>query len=397
MRKILAHGQVLNFPLFNLGFRPFFLGAPVFAALAVVLWMAVYVFHLPLPTGTLSTSQWHAHEMIYGYSMAVIAGFLLTAVKNWTGIQTIHGKTLAGVFLLWVMARLCFFAGVHFIRLAAFFDLSFIFCLLIAATYPVIKAGAWKQTAILSKILLLHVANACFYLGAFGLLPEGMYWGIYGGLYLVLSLILLMGGRVLPFFIERGVGYPVQLFNSRLLTLASLLLFIVFFVVAVFTGNQVFAAYAAAGLFVVNAARLIGWHTPGIWKKPLLWGLYIAFGFIVTGFLLYALSVFTGTSRFPAIHAFAYGGIGMVTMSMMGRVAIGHTGRDINHPPACLAWALLVLIAGALVRVVLPMMDADHYILWIALSQVLWISAFAMFAITYAPILLKPRIDGQAG
>ena len=227
---MLTQGQTLNSPLFNLGFRPFFLGAPVFSVLAVALWMAVYVYRLPLPMGALSISQWHAHEMIYGYSMAVLAGFLLTAVKNWTGIQTINGKTLAGVFMLWIMARLLFFAGAPLIKLAAFFDLSFIFCLFIALAFPVIQAKNWKQLGILSKVLLLYAGNVCFYLGAFGLLPKGVYWGIYGGLYLVISLILIMGGRVIPFFIERGVGYPVQLYNHKALMLASLLLFIVFFV-----------------------------------------------------------------------------------------------------------------------------------------------------------------------
>jgi uncharacterized protein involved in response to NO len=383
--------------LFNLGFRPFFLGASVFAVLAVALWMAVYVFQLPLSMGTLSMSQWHAHEMIYGYGMAVIAGFLLTAVKNWTGIQTIHGKTLAGLFAFWVVARLLFLAGAAFIKLAAIFDLTFIFCLFIALTHPVIQGKNWRQLGILSKVLLLYAGNVCFYLGAFGILQKGVYWGIYGGLYLVISLILLMGGRVIPFFIERGVGYPVQLYNPKALMLASLLLFIVFFVVEVFIPNQIIAGYAAAGLFVINAARLIGWHTPGIWKKPLLWGLYSAFIFIVIGFLLFALSVFAGVSRFLAIHAFAYGGIGIVTMAMMGRVAIGHTGRDINHPPATLTWSLLALIAGAIIRVGLPLVDMDHYVVWIVLSQVLWIGAFLVFAITYAPILIKPRIDGQFG
>lgn len=387
----------MNYPLFNLGFRPFFLGASVFAVLTVAQWMAIYVFGMPLSIGTLTLFQWHAHEMIYGYGMAVIAGFLLTAVKNWTGIQTIHGKSLAGVFALWVMARLLFLSGASFIKLAAIFDLSFIFCLFIAVAHPVVRARNWRQLGILSKVLLLYAGNICFYLGALGLLPNGVYWGIYGGLYLMISLILLMGGRVIPFFIERGVGYPVQLFNPKGLMLASLLLFIVFFVVEVFMPGQIVSGYAAAGLFVINAARLFGWHTHGLWKKPLLWGLYTAFLFIVIGFLLFALSAFLGISRFLAIHAFAYGGIGIVTMAMIGRVAIGHTGRDINHPPAVLAWSLLCMIAGTVIRVGVPLVAMDNYVIWIALSQVLWISAFIMFAIAYAPFLIKPRIDGQPG
>ena len=361
--------------------------------------MAIYILGLPLPTGALTLFQWHAHEMIYGYSLAVIAGFLLTAVKNWTGIHTLHGKSLAlaGLFALWVMARLLFMLGLPFINLAAFFDLAFVACLFLAVTQPIIRTKNWRQLGILSKVLLLAAGNVCFYLGTFGVLQDGVYLGVHGGLYLVISLILLMGGRVIPGFIERGVGYPVQLFNSRHLALASLLLFLAFFIVEVFMPGQVIAGYLAAGLFMVNAARLIGWHTPGIWKKPLLWGLYLAITFIIIGFLLLALSVFAGVSRFLALHAFAYGGIGIITISMMGRVALGHTGRSIHDPPALLTGSLLALTAGTIIRVGLPLVAMEYYVLWIALSQILWMIAFALFAITYAPFLVQPRIDGQVG
>jgi len=383
--------------IFNLGFRPFFLGAAIFSVLIVVLWFAVYMLHLPLATGPLTVSQWHAHEMIYGYALAVIAGFLLTAVRNWTGIQTPHGLPLAGLFTLWVLARLLFMAGGSVIGVAAFFDLTFVLGLCSAVSLPIVRAKNWRQLGILSKLLLLGAGNACFYLGAMGWLPQGAYWGIYGGLYLIISLILLMGGRVVPFFIERGVGYPVTLSNPRWPAITSLALFVVFFVDEVFLHHKTTSAIAAMGLAIVNGLRLHGWHTVGIWHKPLLWGLYLPFVFIVTGFLLHALSIFADVPGFLAVHAFAYGGIGLVTMAMMGRVAVGHTGRDINHPPSLLRYALLILIGGAVFRVFLPLMDMGNYLLWIALSQFLWAGAFLLFAITYAPILTRPRVDGQFG
>ena len=129
----------------------------------------------------------------------------------------------------------------------------------------------------------------------------------------------------------------------------------------------------------------------------MLWGLYIAYLFIVTGFLLFALSSFTNVSRFLAIHAFAYGGIGIITVAMMGRVALGHTGRDVNNPPVVIAYSLLALITGAVIRVGLPLVAMDYYIAWIAISQVLWIAAFLLFVIVYAPFLARPRIDDQFG
>ena len=386
-----------DFALFNLGFRAFFLGASVYSVVVMLFWTGIYAFHVSLPMAGLAAFQWHAHEMIYGYSMAVIAGFLLTAVRNWTGIQTIHGAALAVVCSFWLIARLLFLAGSSYIGAAGVFDLLFEALLLIAIAWPIVRGRNWRQLGILFKVMLLAAGNACFYLGYLGILEQGMYWGIYGGLYLVVGLILTMGGRVTPGFIERGVGYPVQLTDPKWITPLGLLLFLGFFISDLFVRDARFAGYAAAALFIVYSIRLTGWHTPGIWKKPLLWSLYTALLFIDAGFLLFALSVFTSVSKFLAIHAFAYGGIGLITVSMMARVALGHTGRNVNEPPGTVRYTLLLLALGALFRVLFPVFYPDHYLTWIIISQALWIAAFLLFVITYAPILIQPRIDGQFG
>lgn len=383
--------------LFNLGFRPFFLGAGVFAVLSVALWMAVYVYRIEWTTDGLTSFQWHAHEMIYGYSLAVIAGFLLTAVKNWTGLQTVHGRPLACLFLSWVMARLLSLPGTDLIRFAGIFDIVFALMLCLATMYPIVQARNWRQLGILSKMLLLAAGNLCFYMGLSGFLEQGIYWSLYGGLYLVISLVLTVGNRVLPFFIERGVGYRVELYHAGWLTGASLLLFAVFFVAEIFLQNAALSSLAASGLFITTTLRLIGWHTPGIWKKPLIWCLYLSFGFIALGFLLFALSGFTGVTKLIAVHLLAYGGIGLMTLGMMARVALGHTGRDIHRPPKAVIVAFYVLICGAVVRTGLPLLDPRHYVAWIALSQVLWITAFLLFLSSYRSILIQPRIDGQFG
>lgn len=389
--------QSSSIALFNLAFRPFFLCAGIFSVVSVLFWTALYGFQFSLPMDGLATYKWHAHEMVFGYSMAVIAGFLLTAVKNWTGIQTIHGPALALLVILWLVARILFLAGSTYIHLACIFDLLFVVYLMGAFTWPVVKARNWRQLGIMAKILLLAAANLCFYLGYKGILEQGMYWGIYGGLYLVISLILTMGNRVIPFFIERGVGYPVELPRPKWITILSLLLFIIFFISELFLHNNIVSGCAAAGLFVVNAIRLYYWHTPGIWKKPLLWSLYMAIVFIVAGFLLFALSTFTDISKFLAIHAFAYGGIGMITLSMMARVSLGHTGRNINEPPATVFYTLLLLSAGVIFRVILPIIDTQHYVAWLIISQTLWAVAFLLFVISYTLILIKPRVDGLFG
>ena len=383
--------------LFNLGFRPFFLGATIIAVVSMALWMSVYVFHLPVPLAGISAFQWHAHEMIYGFAMAVIAGFLLTAVKNWTGVQTLYGFGLLGLFALWVLPRILFLFGTPWIFVAGWFDMLFVLCLIGSILYPIIQVKQWKQLGIIVNLALLAAANGCFYLGATSLIDQGTFIGIQGGLFLIVGLILFMGRRVIPFFIEVGVGYPVKLFNSKWLDVAIILLYIAFLIAEVLVRNPWMVALTSMGLFVANSARLAGWHTKGIWKKPLLWSLFIAFIWINLGFLLLALNAFLNLSNIVVLHAFSVGGIGVVTLSMMARVTLGHTGRNVQTPPKTLPIILIILIIGALFRVIAPLIAENYYVLWVATSQILWIVAFLMFLIIYFPMLVKPRVDGQFG
>ena len=389
--------SIPNMALFNLGFRVFFLGAAVYSIVTILFWLGMFAFNLSLPVSGLSSFQWHAHEMIFGYALAVIAGFLLTAVKNWTGIQTAHGLPLAFIFCLWLIARLLFLFGSTFIPIAAVFDMLFILSVIIAAAYPIAKSKNWRQLGILSKLVLLAVANLCFYLGFLGLLEQGLYWGVYGGLYLVIGLILTLGSRVIPFFIQNGVEKHVQLYNPKWITLLGLVIFLVFFISELFLHDKNITGITSVALFLLYSVRLIGWYTSGIWKKPLLWSLYLAMLFIVVGFLLFALSIYTSIPKFIAIHAFAYGGIGVMTMSMMARVSLGHTGRNINEPPEMVKYMLALLLVGAVFRVFLPMIAPDNYLIWIVSSQLIWLIAFIMFVISYAPMLIKIRLDGQFG
>ncbi|HRY18667.1 MAG TPA: NnrS family protein [Candidatus Competibacteraceae bacterium] len=381
----------------NLGFRLFFLGAGIFSIISILLWMSIYVFQFPLQITKISYLQWHAHEMLYGFTMAVIAGFLLTAVKNWTGIQTLHGLNLLGLFTLWLLARVLFLFGTHFIFIAAVFDILFMLFLTSSIAYPIIKVRQWKQTGIMAKLVLLAVANGFFYFGVADIIEQGVYWSIYAGLFIIIGLILTIGRRVIPFFIEAGVGYPVKVFNSKWIDASSLLLYLALFIVEIFIRNRQLSSFIAMGLFIVTSIRLIGWHTPGIWKKPLLWSLFISFIFIDLGFLLIALSAFINSLDMLSVHSFSFGGIGLATLSMMARVSLGHTGRNVQSPPRAMTFSFLALIIGSIVRVIFPLIDANHYLIWIALSQVLWITAFLIFVITSLPILVRPRIDGQFG
>lgn len=389
--------SINQFALFNLGFRPFFLAAGAFAILSIALWTVVYLFQVSLPLVNITPSQWHAHEMIYGYSLAVIAGFLLTAVKNWTGIHALGRQGLIVLFSCWLAVRLLWLTGSSWLIATAILDTIFCVTLLFAISLPVIKKRQWAQIAIISKVMLLMLFNGLFYLGAFNLLQQGIFWGLMGGLYLVVGLILTMGRRVVPFFIEKGVAYPVSLANSKWLDISSMLLFVGFFISELFISSPGWSSSFALGVFLVNAIRLLGWHTPGIWGRPLLWGLYLSLWLICLGFLMFALDYYIDISRYLPLHALAFGGIGLVTMSMMARVSLGHTGRDVASPPPAIGLALLILFGGSVFRIFMPYIAPDFYLIWIGLSALLWCLAFLIFTLTYLPVLCGPRIDGQPG
>ncbi len=385
-------------PLFRLAFRPFFLGAGFYSVVAVSIWMAVTVFDISFVVDVWPPAIWHAHEMLFGYGLAVVAGFLLTAIRNWTGMQTIRGGWLLLLFSLWAIARaIPLINGDHVIELMAVFDILFMLMFITTATIPVIKVKQYSQTGIIAKLVLLLISNLLFYLGALGLVADGVRWGLYSGLYMLIALVLVMGRRVIPFFIEKGTDSGVSVRNWKWLDITSLVLLLLLWVFDVFSEYRVIVSLIAAALFIVHVIRMIGWYTAAIWSKPLLWVLYLAYLFIVTGFLLKSLQYWLVISPFLSVHAFAYGGIGVMTLGMMSRVTLGHTGRNVFDPPPVLFWCFVLLLAGAVVRVVFPLFNNDLYVYWIGLSQILWIASFVVFLVVYTPMLVTPRIDGRDG
>jgi len=382
----------------RLGFRPFFLAAGGYAVISMLIWYAAYVHGWSFPFAGLAPVTWHGHEMIYGYSLAVVAGFLLTAVRNWTGIPTLSGMPLFLLFLFWLLARLfILLGGSGFLVATASFDLLFLAVLSAAIAVPIIRARQWHNIAIVGKIVLLLASNLVFFLGVAGKLEQGVYWGLYSGLYIIIALIFTLSRRVLPSFIEKGVGYPVELRNSKRVDIASLALFVGFWIADMVRPNSVGVAVFAASLFFLHLWRLLGWYTAGIWKKPLLWVLYLAYAATIAGFALKAAAYFNGISPYLGLHAFAVGGVGLMTLGMMTRVSLGHTGRNVFEPPRLLFWVFILLFAALITRVALPMLFQQHYGAWVALSQWLWLSAFLIYLIGYFPILSQPRVDGQDG
>ncbi|MCK5727337.1 MAG: NnrS family protein [Thiotrichaceae bacterium] len=386
-----------KYAFLQLGFRPFFLAALGFAVISIVLWMALYIFHIAHQPAY-PAMLWHAHEMIYGYGLAVAAGFLLTAVKNWTGVQTIQGTPLLVLLLLWFIARVFSFniLLIHPYALVAS-DLLFNLFLCIAILAPIIKTKSWQHIAIVSKIVLLLIAHVVFYLGYLGIWPAGLNYGLYAGLYLILALIFTMGRRVIPFFIEKGVDNNFTPQNKVWMDISSLVLFLVYAIVKIIHLDQTITSALAAILFVLHSYRLYGWYTHGIWSKTLVWSLFLGYSWIVIAFLMDALSLFFNYPPYLSTHAFAFGGIGIITAAMMARVALGHSGRSIADPPKILGFIFSLLWLGVFIRVILPIYYTQSYTLFITIAQVLWITAFIAMTITYLPILIKARVDGRPG
>jgi len=377
----------------SLGFRPFFLGAALFSSLSLLLWALIFHgFWLP-PASNLSFSQAHAHEMLYGYGSAIIAGFLLTAVRNWTGIATLQNQALLNLFLFWLASRLLFLFPASQI-FAVGLNILFLCYLAISLSIPLYKTKKWQQIGILSKVYLLVICEIIFLLGQLNYLDNGIHLGLYSGLYMILGLVIIMSNRVIPFFIERGVGQAFKVKPHDYLHVPALILFTLFFILDLFTTHyHDVIAIICLLLFAINFVRLYAWHHHGIWKNPMLWSLYLGYACLSFGFLGISLTHWFKLYPLLSFHLFTYGGIGLISLGMMARIALGHTGRDVNQPPKIIPYALSCLVIGVIIRVILPLFWMNHYSLWIGLSQGLWIFAFASFSFSYYPILTQKRLS----
>lgn len=224
-----------------------------------------------------------------------------------------------------------------------------------------------------------------------------MLYAINGAVLLFISLILMIERRVIPFFIERGTEVKVQLKQYKWLDISILVAFLALFINVLFIQAPYLTPVFAWALFGLNGFRLCNWHTAGLWRVPLLWSLYLSAWFINAGFMLFALQTEHNNLSILTLHLFTVGGIGLITLSMMSRVALGHTGRDIRKPSSWVKVAFVCLIASLMFRVLAPMMTDQFYTLWLLVAAVFWVLGFAIYTVIYMPILLKPRADGVFG
>lgn len=381
--------------LFALGFRPFFLLAGAFALLSIGIWVPILINGVTLTTyyGQLG---WHSHEMIFGYSGAVVAGFLLTAVGNWTDKATLTGGPLAVMTTLWLLGRILpLFPTLLPGWLIALVDLGFFPTLALAIGIPLVRSGGKRNLVFLPLLTAFVGANLLVHLEVLGLVENIARRGIFLGLDLIILLIVIMGGRVIPFFTERalqGVSPKRHPVIEQLAPLSVVAFMVTELIVPDSRATGFFAALAA----IANGIRLLGWYTNRFWAVPLLWVLHLGYGWVVVGYVMKALAAFGFISPQFTIHAFTVGAIGVLTLGMMARVSLGHTGRPLQAAAAtAVAFALINL--AALVRGVLPVFLPQKLLDFVAFSGALWISAFLIFMVIYAPILTAPRINGRPG
>jgi len=387
--------KIFDTPLFGLGFRVFFALAGLSALILIVLWNAIFKGAVTADN-YFATNYWHAHEMLLGYSVAVIAGFLLTAVKNWTGKPTLTGDKLAGIALLWLYGRILpFYAGLLPDALIAVVDFAFLPILAYQISKPIMQAKHYRSLIFIGLLLLLTLGNGFIHAEILGLCQDTAWTGIQLVIATIIILILILAGRVFPFFTEKGLSGTLIIRNP-LLDALSIGSAVVVFALQIWAISGTFLALAAIFAAIVNSARLSGWYVQRIWYVPLLWILYAGYGWIIFGFILTALSAYTWVLPSLALHAFTIGGIGVLTLGMMARVSLGHTGRALKVSNA-MAIAFVLINLAALLRVLVPITLPNGYNLLIYGSTLSWLAAFSLFMFVYAPILTSPRIDGQEG
>lgn len=388
--RVARSGAAPGFALFNLGFRPFYLLASLFAAVSVLLWSAQYSGWLP--SAYLQGPLWHGHEMLFGFTLAVVAGFLLTAVRAWTGQPTPIGAPLMALAALWVAGRIL--VQTPWTTAAAIANAAFPLALATAIAIPLLRARNVRNYFFVGLLVLMGVLVAALHLALLGKAVLAPRLGLVLGLDVMLFVMAVMGGRVIPMFTNNGVpgaGATRQPLLEKLALGAVLTLFLA----DLLQWPPSFVAAIALIAAVAHGARLAlwrGWRTLG---TPLVWILHAAYAWIVVHLALRALSAVGLLADSIAIHALTVGAIGGLTLGMMTRTARGHTARPLVADGYELTCFLLVQ-AGALARV-FGGLSPSLYLPSIQLSGALWAAAFGLYAVRYWPILTRPRLDGKPG
>lgn len=373
--------------LFSYGFRPFFLFGAAWAALAVALWLAMLTGHLTLPT-SMAPIDWHVHELIYGYVPAVVAGFLLTAVPNWTGRLPVVGTPLAWLFACWLAGRAATATSAWIgAAVAAAIDVAFLLALGSVIGREILAAGNTRNLKVLAGVGLLLVGNVLFHVETMEGLGAG--YGTRLGIAATILLIMLIGGRIIPSFTRnwlarRGTGRLPAAFD-RLDVVVMVVSGTALALWIALPASRVTASFALAAT-AMNLLRLARWAGERTVAEPLVLVLHVAYAFVPVGFALVAIGILAPGLVSPtgAVHGFTAGAIALMTLAVMTRASLGHSGRALTASPPIQAIYAAALVA-ALARVAAAFDVLREPMLH--LSAAAWVMAFGGFVAVYGPLL----------
>ena len=378
-------------PWLRLAFRPFYLGAALLAALIVPLWVAVFLAATswaPTPPALL----WHAHEMLFGFAIAVIVGFLMTAGKTWTGLATPRGPALGFLILLWLSARVASLVAPY--AVFAVLDLALLPIVGLIFLRLLIRSKNWRNVPLALILLLLSLVNLTFHLSAAGAINLAPMSALYAGLGLIVMIECVMAGRVVPFFTATALSIKIEpvvwLERSALATTA---LGLVLWVAGWHSG---LAAAALVLASVLNLSRQLRWHPLATMGRPIVWILHFSYAWLSVGLALLAMAQLGWVTTSYGVHALAVGATGGLIIGMMTRTSRGHTGRALQVDALETAAYLLIMLAAVL-RVLLPMLMPAWYPYALIASASAWSAAFLIFLWRYTPWLLAARGDGKDG
>lgn len=386
--------DVKSMSIWGSSFRPFFLFGSTISVILMFIWLALQKGWFNL-TGYYDPLTWHAHEMIYGFSTAIVIGFLFTAAANWSGKKGIDGRKLQFLFFIWLLGRIIPFIFKQPNILISAIDLSF-FPLAAYLLIPFLGIKEQRKNQIFFVLFgLLFLGNLFIHLDALQLTENLTRKGIMLGLGVIVMMISVIGGRVFPFFTKKAVQ-NAKINSFPLLEKLCLVTTFTF----IFTNS--FFEMTAINLLVSSLAtvfhliRFLGWHPLQSRKVPILWILFLGYFWLITGFILKSLAIFAEISVSLSTHAFTAGALGVLIYGMITRVSLGHTGREIKANKLIII-AYILLNCSVFVRVFLPLISPERYSFAISHSAWLWIIAFALFVICYWKILTTPRPDGKEG
>ncbi len=384
-----------SFALFRYGFRPFFMLAGLYATLAIPGWM-IFLNWFDWSGSPLPPLAWHAHEMIYGFVMAAIAGFLLTAIPSWTGRRGFAGMPLIALVVVWFTGRAAVTLPLGLSPVwIAIIDLAFPVVLALAIVPSLVRSNNRRNLVFIGFLALLFISNLQFHLaGAVSTTT------LHLAVNTVLLMVALVGGRIIPAFTSARLkqrGFDIRIPTHPVLDIASLFaVVIVVLVDIVFPGGKIAGATAAlaAASLGLRLARWQGHRTIG---EPILWILHVAYAWLPVALVLKAMWLLGGLFASETwLHALTVGAFATMILAVMSRAALGHSGRTIVASRSATI-AYLLLFGAALSRVFGPTIFPNAATVWLAGAAAFWTTAFALFLFTYAPILCGPRVDGRPG